>query len=408
MIRRITNLKEWVLLFLAFFKKNHLKIINIALGVASFFALLFAFKYLFQIALPMFIGWVMFMIFEPFAAFLHKKGVKKSVATFLSTMTFLIVVVGIVVTVGAIVSSQIIHLAKTLPAYSQPVQEFVIDKADFVQDKIGTLPPETLDKMKEQMTGLIGKFSHFASDTLIFFVTTLSSSVNVIVNLVAGFLFGYLLSIDIKKWTTFFNKYAPRPVKTAYNFLDLSIGKGIKSYIMAQLKLIAVTFIVVLVSLLILSLILGKIDNLFTFAVLSGVFDVLPLLGISTLFIPWIIYLLVVGKTTLAICISVILILVVLIRNVLEPKIAGDSLGVPPSVMFAALIVSAKILGVIGLIVSPILIILVRELFAQGYVTKFLNVHPTDDENQVKDEVNESEDSTLPLPTDEETKKEEH
>ncbi|WP_322597421.1 AI-2E family transporter [Paenibacillus sp. JDR-2] len=114
-----------------------------------------------------------------------------------------------------------------------------------------------------------------------------------------------------------------------------------------------------------------------------GIFDVLPLLGVSTLFIPWIIYLFLVGQTTLAVWLSVLLIAVVLTRHIVEPKITGDTLGVSAFTMLSCMIVSLHLFGVAGVILSPIIIILIKALYEQGFFHRWIrtpqgefDVHP--------------------------------
>jgi predicted PurR-regulated permease PerM len=175
---------------------------------------------------------------------------------------------------------------------------------------------------------------------------------------------------SIRIWNKFYNTYAPQGVKTSFSFLKENVLKGISGYLKAQIKLIGVTFIVVLIVL--------RVENALTIAILAGIFDVLPLLGVSTLFIPWIIYLFITENIFLAVWLIALLVVVLGTRQVLEPKIIGDSLGVSASVMLAALIISINILGFVGLLISPIIIILIKALAEQGYLKAWLNLKPVE------------------------------
>lgn len=90
------------------------------------------------------------------------------------------------------------------------------------------------------------------------------------------------------------------------------------------------------------------------------------------MFIPWIIYLFIVGQTTLAIWLSAVLLVILLVRQILEPKLVGDSLGVSAFTMLSFMIVSLSLFGVAGLILSPILIILIKSLNDQGYLKRWI------------------------------------
>ncbi|WP_255348661.1 AI-2E family transporter [Paenisporosarcina sp. TG20] len=75
-----------------------------------------------------------------------------------------------------------------------------------------------------------------------------------------------------------------------------------------------------------------------------------------------------------------LLVVVLGTRKMLEPKIIGDSQGVSASVMLAALIISINILGFVGLLISPIIIILIKALAEQGYLEAWLDLKPGEKE----------------------------
>lgn len=89
--------------------------------------------------------------------------------------------------------------------------------------------------------------------------------------------------------------------------------------------------------------------------------------------IPWIIYLFIVGNTSLAIGLIVLLAVVMVVRQLLEPKITGNSIGVSSAfLMLSFVILSSSLFGIAGLILSPILLILLKELLQQGYLQQWI------------------------------------
>ncbi|MNI89664.1 hypothetical protein D3C73_1470940 [compost metagenome] len=62
-----------------------------------------------------------------------------------------------------------------------------------------------------------------------------------------------------------------------------------------------------------------------------------------------------------------------IVRQLLEPKITGNSIGVSSAfLMLAFVIFSMSAFGVAGLILSPILLILLKELIQQGYLQRWI------------------------------------
>jgi predicted PurR-regulated permease PerM len=187
--------------------------------------------------------------------------------------------------------------------------------------------------------------------------------------------------VEIKDWKRTAAEKTPRTFKTAFEFLRDNVFQGIGIYLKSQLKLISITFAVIFVSLLLLG-----VQNAFTIAVVCGIFDVLPLLGVGTVFVPWIIYLFIVGHTSLAIWISALFLVVVLARQILEPKITGDTLGVSAFTMLTFMIISLSLFGIAGVILSPILIILIKALYDQRYFHRWIRMPVGEFDNNIDPE----------------------
>jgi predicted PurR-regulated permease PerM len=81
-----------------------------------------------------------------------------------------------------------------------------------------------------------------------------------------------------------------------------------------------------------------------------------------------------VGQSTLAIELSILLALVIIVRQILEPKITGDTLGVSAFTMLSAMIISLSLFGISGMILSPILIILLKALHDQGHLKRWIRL----------------------------------
>ncbi|WP_159881618.1 sporulation integral membrane protein YtvI [Paenibacillus puerhi] len=356
---------------ISFYRKYYKTIFDIALLVLTVYLFMLAFSYVYNIAKPIFIAFVIYLINEPLARFLHRRGLPKSIAAAISTLVFIIVILGIITGTGVIFTTQIIGLADKLPDYAVVLEKELINRTGQLQSMMGSLPVDVdlVEKAKEYSTVIIQKATTIARDFLIELFRMLTSFSTFVVNFVIGIILAYFLSIEIQSWKRVASEKTPRTFKLAFHFLRENVLLGIVTYIKAQAKLISITFVVIFIALLALG-----VNNAFSIALLSAIFDVLPLLGVSTLFIPWIIYLLVVGQTTLAIWLTVLLALVVGVRQILEPKITGDSLGVSAFTMLAFMIISLKLFGVAGLILSPVLIILIKALYEQGYLKKWIRM----------------------------------
>ena len=135
-------------------------------------------------------------------------------------------------------------------------------------------------------------------------------------------------------------------------------------YLKAEATLILVSFIISLIGLYILQIVGFNIQYPLLMALFIGFVDALPILGSGTVMIPWAIICALNGDINLGIAIIVLLIIMSVVRQVLEPKLVSKNIGVHPIFTLIAMYTGFKVIGIIGLLVGPIVLIIVKNIFA--------------------------------------------
>lgn len=105
---------------------------------------------------------------------------------------------------------------------------------------------------------------------------------------------------------------------------------------------------------------LCQLRGAFWIALGVSVVDMLPVLGSGLIFLPWILVCLFTSRQSLALCLALLYIGLVLLREVLGPLITGKQIGLKPLLALGASLAGALILGPLGLILGPILAALVK------------------------------------------------
>ena len=354
---------------LSLYQKYWRTAFDIAVLAVTVWLVMFIFSYLYHIATPVFLSFVVFFCIEPLAKRLHRIGIRKAIASGISVLLFVLVLLGALAGLGFIFYSQIEQLSAKLPQYQDEITAQIDYLTHEIQEHSDRLPPDITEKANEAIEWVTQKGTDLAVDFLNWLVSFVTSFSSFLVNFGIAIILAYFLSVEIDSWRRFAKDRFPKTLKNSSEFLRANVFRGIGAYFSAQAKLISITFIVIFIALLLL-----KVNNAFAISLLAGVFDVLPLLGVSTLFIPWIIYLLIVGKTALAIWLAVLLIVVTLTRQFLEPRITGQTVGVSAFTMLAFMMVSLSFFGVIGLILAPVLMILLKALYDQGYLQRWIRL----------------------------------
>ena len=104
-----------------------------------------------------------------------------------------------------------------------------------------------------------------------------------------------------------------------------------------------------------LGLALLRIKRWFFFAALIALVDLLPLVGSGLMLLPWAAIRLLMGDQLQALGLVLIWICVWTTRTVMEPKLVGRQLQLPSAISFFAAILGAKVWGLKGLILFPVL-----------------------------------------------------
>lgn len=221
---------------------------------------------------------------------------------------------------------------------------------------------EILSKGTAVITGTVGKIPSFVIAFIIFMISTV------------------FISSDYDKIKRFFIKQLSREradkISYAWHLAVNSLKKMIKAYCL----IILITTFELIVGFYALKFI-GVFDNpyILIIAFVIAVIDIIPVLGTGTVLIPWAVISFITGKIGLGIGLLVIYVIILVIRQIIEPKLVAGQVGLPPIVTIIAMYVGSKTLGILGFFILPFAVILVKVFNDAGLVHVFKDVHDEDD-----------------------------
>jgi len=140
--------------------------------------------------------------------------------------------------------------------------------------------------------------------------------------------------------------------------------KTLGGYLKAEATLVLVSFIISLIGLYILEFAGFNIKYPLLMALFIGFVDALPILGSGTVMIPWAILCAINGDFNLGIAIIILLVIMSIARQLLEPKLVSKNIGVHPIFTLIAMYTGFKIIGIMGLLIGPIVLIIFKNIFA--------------------------------------------
>ena len=113
-------------------------------------------------------------------------------------------------------------------------------------------------------------------------------------------------------------------------------------------------------------------------AVVTAIVDMLPVLGTGTVLVPWGLVCIIIGDSGRGIGLLALYGTITVIRQIIEPKIVGASIGLYPLITLVAMYCGLKIMGFSGLFVFPIITIVVKSLNDKGIIKLYKKPVPSD------------------------------
>jgi sporulation integral membrane protein YtvI len=153
-------------------------------------------------------------------------------------------------------------------------------------------------------------------------------------------------------------RIVPAPLRDRLPPIGRRLRRLGRQYLRACLLLGLLTFCLSFIGLAIL-----RVPYAFILALLLAVVDLLPLLGTGVILVPWGIICLLLGQVKLGIGLLILYGAATLIRQVLEPKLIGEGLGLHPLVSLFSMYAGLKLFGVWGMILSPLVTAGLKSVF---------------------------------------------
>ena len=105
-----------------------------------------------------------------------------------------------------------------------------------------------------------------------------------------------------------------------------------------------------------------RVEYAFLLAFLIALADLLPVIGVGTILIPWSIVMLLQRQFYLGFGLLILFFAISLVRQVAEPKVLGKSLGLHPLLTLFATYVGFVLFGIVGMILAPIVALFAKRL----------------------------------------------
>lgn len=359
------------------------------LFLAAVMALIYIFfKYLFWVSAPFTITFAMAIALQKPIRALDKKC-KKNLHTLWSILAVVLTICVILIPLGFLLSSlisKISDMAKyvitqlnDLPAFLATLEKEILDLGKFLPAAAYESFSETVSNFFSGLldntntggdTGLdIAKISNSISNGFSGFYGIVKNIPSVMIGLVISIIAWIFFTKDYNRIVRFIQLQFPEDKKNILFEIKQVFSKTVLKMIRAYSLILLITF-----GELFLGFSLLRMMNILTtshyiwIAAGIAIFDIMPIAGSGGILIPWILVALILGNYKLSLGLLLIYILISIIRQYMEPKIVGDSLGVHPLITLMGLYFGLKLFGFLGMFIVPLTVMTLKAFNDAGRI----------------------------------------
>lgn len=341
-------------------------LLNIGIPLAGILLACWVIPRLLGYFMPFVIGWLIAMIANPLVRFLESrmKLVRKHGSVLIMVLA-LVLVIGLGYFLVSRLLYQAFGLVKDLPEMYAAVSAVLEDFFRRFDEFYRFLPPNVMQAWSDftgnvgQMIGLL--LQKAASPTVEAAGNVAMRIPNAMVNVIVTILSAYFFLAERERILELWQRYLPEGGNRYCRKLREDLIQLVSGYFMAQFKIMFMVALILLAGFLVLG-----IRYAFLLAVLIAVLDFLPLFGTGTVLLPWAAVKLLSGEYMLAAGLAMLYVVSQVTRQMVQPKIVGDSMGLPPLLALFLLYLGFKARGISGMILAVPLGILAMRLYEYG------------------------------------------
>ena len=312
----------------------------------------FGVNFLLGLLLPFIMGFLFAYIAKKISSKFFKDNSKLHRGITLALLyIFIILLISLLVALGV---NKIGDFVKNLPTFYKNAIEPFISNIEQSLYGIGNNLPSNISSYLNGITD--GIFDALRSVLSVVASALVNATTNLITNIPSFFvsllitiITSFYIIFDYEGIANWFIRNLPHNVLDVLyeikDFCENVLFKMLGSYA----TILGITFIELCIGLTVLG-----VNNSPMWAFLIAFLDILPVLGVGTVLIPWGIGSLLTGNVLLGIELLVLYIIITVVRQVIEPKFVGTNLDLHPLATLVSMIVGLRLLGAVGMFGFPL------------------------------------------------------
>lgn len=359
-------------------------IIDVAYYSIIFGIIYLVIKYFLGVLFPFVLGFVIAFSLKPVIRWIVKKTKlnNKFVSIIILLLFYALIGFGLFLLIvqGVSMLSQLFEQFPSI--YARDIQPLITSVTQWMGEIVYKIDPEIVVFVEQFETSILTSLADFVKSFSAGSISFLTSVITKVPGFFLAFFFSiissFFITLDYEKITSFLTAQFSGRGQRIFTGIQQNGLLVLLNFIKAYGVIIFITFVESAVGLKILG-----VHNAMGISIIIAVVDILPVLGTGTVMIPWAFIELFNGNIGLAIGLGVLYIIITVIRQILEPRIVGDHIGLYPLVTLISMYIGTRYFGIAGLFLIPIAVTIIVKMQQDGIIKVYKEV---DDSKAVVEE----------------------
>lgn len=307
------------------------------------------------VSVPLIIAFFTALFLEPFVKLLQIKfKINQRLSVLIIFISFLLFIglTGYFITTKVV--TEAIKIIQNGPYYISEISYEWLHAEEKLTSVAKDLPKEVVDEVSKQVQGFLNKIK----EDLVAYLNIenvkaiLTNIPNYLVSLIVYLIALFLFLIDIPRLKEAMYHRLTEKTADKVHFMGSRLSYVISGFLKAQFLVSVIIFIVSLIGLLFIAPGVALVMSL-----IIWIIDFIPIIGSIVILGPWALFHLFTGNISIGLQLAVLSAVLLIIRRTIEPKIMGSQIGLSPLSTLIAMYLGIKLLGILGFIIGPLLLI---------------------------------------------------
>ena len=341
-------------------------LLNILLPLSGWILLCLLGPWLLKFFLPFVVGWIIASIANPPVRFLEQRlKLVRRHSSILVVVSVLAAVIGLLYLLLSRTVRLISSLIQSLPELWEAFQLQIRQSMESPTGLFAFLPEEIRSgwsQLGEHLGSAVGPLLQQAASPTVEAAGTVARSLPaVLVYTVVILLSSYFFIVDRDRILNLLHTYTPSWAAGYLTYLKKDVKRLVGGYFLAQFKIMFVVGLILFAGFWILGVSYAPV-----LALAIALLDFLPVFGTGTVLIPWALLRIISGDYAFGAGLGLLYILTQVVRQLVQPKLVGDTMGLNPLLTLFLLYLGFKISGISGMILAVPVGLLVMSLWQYG------------------------------------------